>query len=548
MAITPRISEVGSFQFIRPGRNSDEPLTDQLARTPDSRLKAATNSPLQHSSSADDGTYREPVNRTLWQSDQSWTRFAGSLNDTEVINGVSPEGREQLVSASDSLNIPKDFRPGAVLTDLLARGVEAFSSTSGRYAYADDGVRPALAEVGSVRLKYGYQEEKFSLKLTTHSGKQLTLKLTHQSGWGQSDDGRALEVDQWLVDFSLDESLSKEEQEEALQLASSLDKLARRYLANGMLDLENLGLDKLQQFSAVSLDLKGAGGESSDLLRIEYRNDDEQRSLNVLLHEDKLKLDLSKAGWAQLGTEAQRQDSLKEYLTLIEQSGERGNADKQQLDLMLDAFALLHKPEQHPQDLARQEQEQPPQTPTGIDVGFARSGLTALSGLADFSFSFQAQVSKPNPDAQRNNEKISFGLNFAQDTRGETGDAGSLAVEQTQAYQFKASFYEPLPWLELVDFSKQNYQYIEIEARATEVTSLRYEDFTLQHASQQSQNEWHERRRTYVLGSLDSDVSEGDKNQDITDFTEAAILAEREQQQQLLDDLLGSRIPQPWQR
>jgi len=369
MAITPRISEVGSFQFIRPGRNSDEPLTDQLARTPDSRLKAATNSPLQHSSSADDGTYREPVNRTLWQSDQSWTRFAGSLNDTEVINGVSPEGREQLVSASDSLNIPKDFRPGAVLTDLLARGVEAFSSTSGRYAYADDGVRPALKEVGSVRLKYGYQEEKFSLKLTTNSGKELTLNLTHQSGWGQNDDGRALEVDQWLVDFSLDESLSKEEQEEALQLASSLDKLARRYLANGMLDLENLGLDKLQQFSAVSLDLKGAGGESSDLLRIEYRNDDEQ-----------------------------------------------------------------------------------------------------------------------------------------------------------------------------------NYQYIETEARATEVTSLRYEDFTLQHASQQSQNEWHERRRTYVLGSLDSDVSEGDKNQDITDFTEAAILAEREQQQQLLDDLLGSRIPQPWQR
>ncbi len=548
MAITPRISEVGSFQFIRPGRTSDGLLTDQLARTGGNELKAAAKGQSLHSQSVADSTYREPVNRNLWQSDQSWTRFAGTLNDSEILNGVSPEGREQLVSASDSLNIPKDFRPGAVLTDLLERGVSQFSSTSGRYAYADDGTRPALTEIGKVSLKYGYQEEKFSLKLTTNSGKELTLNLTHQSGWGQGDDGRALEVDQWLVGFTLDESLSKEEQEEALQLASSLDKLARRYLASGMLDLENLGLDKLQQFSAVSLDLKGAGGESSDLLRIEYRNDDEQRSLNVLLHEDKLKLDLSKAGWAQLGTEAQRQDSLKEYLTLIEQSGERGNADKQQLDLMLDAFALLHKPEQHPQDLARQEQEQPPQTPTGIDVGFARSGLTALSGLEDFSFSFQAQVSKPNTDAQRNNEKISFGLNFAQDTKGETGDAGSLAVEQTQAYQFKASFYEPLPWLELVDFSKQNYQYIETEARATEVTSLRYEDFTLQHASQQSQNEWHERRRTYVLGSLDSDVSEGDKNQDITDFTEAAILAEREQQQQLLDDLLGSRIPQPWQR
>lgn len=248
MAITPRISEVGSFQFIRPGRNSDEPLTDQLARTGGSELKAAAKGQSLHSQSVADSTYREPVNRTLWQSDQSWTRFAGSLNDTEVINGVAREGSGRMISASDSLQTPTRFRPGALLDELLARGVSQFSSTSGRYAYADNGVRPALKEVGSVRLKYGYQEEKFSLKLTTHSGKQLTLKLTHQSGWGQNDDGRALEVDQWLVDFSLDESLSKEEQEEALQVASSLDKLARRYLANGMLDLENLGLDKLQQF------------------------------------------------------------------------------------------------------------------------------------------------------------------------------------------------------------------------------------------------------------------------------------------------------------
>ncbi len=483
-------------------------------------------------------TYRKPVSKSLIQTDTvRQTMEEGSV-------AVSERGYR----ASQSQTLLTGFRSGSYVAAMLEQGLQQFESRSGSYSWVNDGIREPLTETGRVTMLYGYREERLSFSLTTRSGVTLNLGINHQTGEGRLEDGRIINVDQWLTSFTADAQLTLQERKDVLKLATSLEGAAARYLSTGRFDLSALGLDKLESFSSLQIEMHGAGDDKgADLLALDYQDSEETRTLSVLLHKDQLDLQLNKDGWAVLGSRDQRQQSLEEYLLLIEDSARRGGTGAEQTDLMQDAFRLLHHLDKEEQ-IAAQEEEIIAETPTGIDVNYAAAGLRALSGLEDFHFSFVADITQPNPDPAKEYEKVSFELSISQQTTGLTGDPGQLQVEQTQSYQMQASYYEPLLWLKAVDFVNQSYRYIETEATATKVTGIGYDDFNLTGLFSQSQNEWQEHTRTYVEGVLDGNYTDAAANDDIRDFTEAAVVAEREQRLDMLDELLGRNIPDPWMR
>jgi|GEM_PF-2161907 len=537
----PGLAQAGNFTYISP---KPEGL---LAQGPEVAIEAGlyVPTPTQELYS----TYKAAEEKTFWQADTVASAFL-SEDETEEI----PAAREQhMVSASNSFGQPESMRPGSQLLSFLASGQSSYQSVNGRYGSVDDGTRAPLTEVNNVRMVYGHSEEKSTLTFTTRSGRELTMSLTHQVGFGRTEDDRTVSVDRWLMEFSLDEPLSEAEALEVAKLASALDDISNRYIGTGKFSLQRLDLGNLTEITDIRFDLQGMdSSKGSDLLRVEYSNSDDDRRLDMVFHGDKLQQSLTKDGWAMLGTDARREQSMQQFLALIQDSADRGDATQQEMELMRDAFILLHQQEPEKSAADKSARNDAVVSTEYKAPEFTADSAKLLSGLQDFKFSYIARIETPNEDPLRGNEKVSFNLNFAQQTEGSQGEAGSFSMRQTLAYQMSASYYEPLPHLEYVDFDKQNYQYIETQASATQITDVGYKDFEIAHASVVHKNEWEESRRVYHLGQLTKDIRDGDKQMDITDLTDALLVhqeeSQRVQNQKMIDELLDSEFLDPWRR
>lgn len=516
----PPIAQAGTMIYIAPRPPMEIPPLSRPVLTPTEIMEAKT--------------YQQPMDRSFWQSDSEWQITPADKND-------SGQRSEQLTSASDSPTFPTSFRPGSRMLDILNRDYQQYRSKEGSYSYRHNGTQPALTEASGLRLLYGHKEDSFKLSLTLKSGATVDFTLTNQTGFAKDKEtGTYARVNQWVTEFSVTgEPLSDDDREQLAQLSNAFNDAANQYLSTGKFSLAVFSPQRMSSISTLSMTIQGGNNTAGDKLTLNFSDDDLQRSLNISLNGDKLNLSLEKTGWALVAGPEQKDQSLEEYLQLIRDSAGWGNGSDTQLALMLDAFRLLHADEPADSDTSDR---------APIDAaqfGASGAGLRALTGLADFSFSFSARIETPNDHELRLHEKISFELDFAQDTRGESRSTGELALEQTQAYRMSASYYELLPWLDMVDFDKQNYRYIETHATATQVTRLSYQDFRLADATYQHQNEWSERQRTYILGNLDSDLRKGDANQVLRDFSQLADAGSFAAQSHLVDTLLPYAIPSP---
>ena len=548
----PGLAQAGNFTYTTP---RPEGL---LAQGPEVAIEAGLYVPTPTEEL--NSTYKAAEERVFWQSDSVASAFIPEDATEEV-----PAPRERrMVSASNSFGQPESLRPGSQLLSFLASGQSSYQSVSGRYGSVEDGTRAPLTEVNNVRMLYGHSEEKSTLTFTTRSGRELTMSLTHQVGFGRTEDERIISVDRWLTEFSVDEPLSEAEALEVVKLASALDEISNRYIGTGKFSLQRLDLGSLTEITDIRFELQGMGdSKGSDLLQVNYSNHADERQLEVLLHKDKLQQTLSKDGWATLGTEERREQSRQQFLALIQDTADRGDATQQQLALMREAFSLLH--EADPGDREAGQKTTASGTTVVNETGtpeitgddhkapeFAADSAKLLSGLQDFTFSFIAETETPNSDPLRADEKVSFNVEFAQQTEGNKEEAGSFNLRQTLAYEMSASYYEPLPKLERVDFDKQNYQYIETQASATQVTDIGYKDFEIAHASMIHQNEWEESRRVYHLGELAQHIRDGDQQMAVTDLTDSLKVQQEQVQhlhsQRMIDELLEHQFLAPWQR
>lgn len=536
----PTINQASHLLYIKPG-----PSITSTRTITESDTKPQPTEVLTSHIKVEGSTYQEPIERQFWQSNSNW-----KMTNEKQIEAYT----EQQTSAKDTLGMPSSFRPGSQLFSLINQGFSDYESTSGKYTYSDDGTRSPLTDASNLNLKYGYNEDSFQINLTLSSGTKINFNVAHQTGWGsEGEDSVIAQVDQWKTALTISgEPLTDEDKATLAKLYEALDGAANKYLSVGRFDLSALKLEDLPGLKELSFELKGGKNKLGERLSLAYSNTESERTLDINLKGDKLALSLEKDGWALLSSNdgklsdqiaAQKANSLEEYLQLIRDSAERGNASDQQADLMFDALRLLHSDEKPSttgtDDSSTISKASPP-------LNYAATGLQSITGLADFSFSFGAKMEKPNQASLRSHEKISFDLNFAQETRGTNKKNGELAVQQTQAYQMSASYYKPLPWLELVDFSKQNYQYIETQASATQVTRLTYSDFQLQAATEEHQNSWSERQRTYVLGTLEKDIKDEDKNIDLVDFTEKAKSDATQMPLKYVNELLP--VLDPWEK
>ncbi|MFP6788483.1 MAG: hypothetical protein VB954_00765 [Thalassolituus sp.] len=537
----PTINQAGHLLYIKPAPPIS--YTEAMkAKETESTENLASSSRIEIS------TYKEPVNRQFWQSDTQWKMAEESQTKTHT---------EQLTSAKDTLDMPTSFRPGSKLLSLMNQGYSEYQSTSGKYIYTNDGTRPALTDASKLNfVGEDKKEDSFSFRLTLSSGAKIDFSLIHQTGFGREDaDGVLAQIDQWKTDLSVTgEPLTASDKATLEKLYKAVDDASSSYLKSGRFDLSALELEDLKGVEELAFEVKGGINNLGDRLSLTYRNTESERTLDINLKGDKLALSLEKSGWALVSGDSnvsaeQGINSLEGYIQLIRDSSERGSANHEQITLMLDALRVLHSDNPFFTTGSKGTYAKDTETMSSIPnptLSYAANGLKSLTGLADFSFSFDAKIEKPNMASERSKEKTSFHLDFAQETRGESNKKGDLALEQTQSYSMRASYYKPLPGLKVVDFETQNYRYIETQASATKVTRLNYKDSQLQEATQEHQNAWSERERTYVLGSLKKDTPDGDNNIDLVDFTEQAKSNAHQMSLMYVDELMP--VLEPWKK
>ncbi|MFK0310978.1 hypothetical protein ACIQUF_06985 [Pseudomonas sp. NPDC090233] len=247
--------------------------------------------------------------------------------------------------------------------------------------------------------------------------------------------------------------------------------------------------------------------------------DQDTRSLKLQGPSGEVKMNLDTQGGALLGSQAQRQAAVANYLTQFDAAQKRGQGDEQLMALFKDAFRQLNSVD----DISPR--------PATHDTAQNTISRLLLSGLADFDASITQVVQKINP--LRPEEVDHFDYKVSQSTTRK-GSAANLTLQQDQQANLKAAWHKgPNPLVDLVltrDSESQNYRYHEVEDYSRSTTRLGFSNHALVEASATQEASQQERVRTYQKGVLQTDVTNrasADQSRDLLNMLEALLDQDR---------------------
>ncbi|MFJ4345696.1 hypothetical protein [Pseudomonas sp. NPDC089401] len=351
-----------------------------------------------------------------------------------------------------------------------------------------------------------YASNSITLNLTTASGATVTLGLY------SSDQGLAVDAQ---VQGG---TLNAKELAGLANLANSFQS-AINGLTQEPPSLELGALVKLDPSLFTGLQLNAQLETSSgDKQTFELRMDDQARSLKLQGPSGEVKMSLDTQGGVLLGSQAQRQAAVANYLTQFDAAQKRGHGDEQLMSLFKDAFSQLNSVD---------DNKGAAHAATAVDS----NSRLLLSGLADFDASISQATQQPNPLKQ--DEQDSFKYQVSQSTRIKGGN--DLTVEQQQQANLKAAWHEglnPLVDLQLTrDSESQNYRYHEVDDQSSSTTRLGFSNGVLTEASVTQLAIQKERVRTYQKGIELSDVdnnASSSKQRDLLGVLDALLREDRE--------------------
>jgi hypothetical protein len=243
--------------------------------------------------------------------------------------------------------------------------------------------------------------------------------------------------------------------------------------------------------------------------------DEHTRSLQLQGPSGEVKMNLDTQGGTLLGSQAQRQAAVANYLTQFDAAQKRGQGDEQLMALFKDAFSQLNSVD----DTSTR--------PAKHDTVQNQTSRLLLSGLADFDASITQNVQKPNP--LRPEEADHFDYKVSQSTSLK-GNTANLAVQQDQQASLKAAWHKGLnPLVDLMlsrDSKSQNYRYHEVEDVSRSTTRLAFANNTLVEASTSQEASQQERVRTYrdgVLQKDDTNRASADQSRDLLNMLEKLL-------------------------
>lgn len=413
------------------------------------------------------GTLQEPQGQYVWEK-SGLDKLSMSMHT--AIQSSSPAARFQGLGA-------------ALLEQLAANGGQRISQ-SGLAVNDSTGTDPLLLGMQQARLRE-HATNTVTFQLTSASGATISLGLY------SSEAGLAVDAD---VQGG---TLTDEELKGLAALADSFQSTING-LTREPPQLQLGALVKLDPSLFTGLQLNAKLDTASGVQQtFDLNLGESTRSLLLKGASGEVKMNLDTQGGTLLGSQAQRQAAVANYLTQFDTAQKRGQGDAQLMALFKDAFSQLNSVD----DTSTR--------PANHDTALNKVSRTLLSGLADFDASITQAVGQSNP--MRPEEADHFDYKVSQST-SRKGNAANLELQQDQQASLKAAWHKGLnPLVDLIltgDSKSQNYRYHEVEDVSRSSTRLAFANNTLVEASATQEASQNERVRTYQDGVLKSDETQ----------------------------------------
>ncbi|MXP55399.1 hypothetical protein FD737_20265 [Pantoea sp. Seng] len=293
-----------------------------------------------------------------------------------------------------------------------------------------------------------------ALTVTTQSGIEVSLQMTRQQA------GLVVELNTSGGKLNSDEATAISQLSDGLQKA--LDGLDA---GTTQLDISNLMKFDNSQLQSVDLktDLRNGDNVTQSL---NLHADDKERWLGFHNGDVSIKLDTDVSKLTQAGSAEQQAAALDQWSAKFDQAATRGHGDRDMLNLFKASFRALNTTQ------GQASHSVNTQRVISIDANATKNG--AISGLADFSASYQQTPRSDNP--YKPEEQDTFSLDVAQQTRSQQ-HTDSQDLTQDTLFKLKASFHTALDSDGAAKLtalkSSQNYRYhlIDDEERSQTVVS-----------------------------------------------------------------------------
>ena len=442
-------------------------------------------------------------------------------------------GTKQLASNSFNSHFGVSLSGGASrLSQLLNSGEKNYEQDIRQYSNYDIymGQKDNGADInieGFTDLEYK-KDASLTITLKTKDGDTINFSLQGYKGYGKSEDSTSSIFKGIKVSFEFEGTLSEKEKKEIEAFTQNIDQLMDQLYSDSNLDLGQLDLGSLTTFSEASLSFKPSPfGEVTDTkLELNYSDNDAQRAINVNFLGHKSQLTIDKSSLALTATEQQRQQSIQDYLSLLDSSAREAHAQDSATNVLKQVFEAgftnLVEKETDPKDLNEAQQLH----------------NKSLVALPDFDFSFDSKVETPNAE-NRPLEYEGFALDLSMTTQiNQEKDSDKVTAVQTQKFELSAAYYTPLPGLDTVNFDEQNYQYTVLERSSEKVTTVESDKGEVLSAITSEAGESNHLTLEYNMGKLKDEDSDEKKFLEVTDFIEQVKNDDLEQSQELLNSVI----------
>lgn len=351
---------------------------------------------------------------------------------------ISPNLQAQLNAAAQSGGVGMSGIGSSLLKGLMQNG---------------DNVTLSVPATSAANISSNSQSA-VSLTLTTQSGIEVSLQMTRQQG------GLVVELNTSGGKLNSDEAAAISQLSDGLQKA--LDGLDA---GTTQLDISDLMKFDTSQLKSVDLktDLRNGDNVTQSL---NLHADDNERWLGFHNGDVSIKLDTDVSRLTQAGSAEQQAAALEQWSAKFDQAAARGHGDRDMLNLFKASFRALNTTQ------GQASHSVNTQRVISIDANAAKNG--AISGLADFSASYQQTPRSDNP--YKPEEQDTFSLDVAQQTRSQQ-HTDTQDLTQDTLFKLKASFHTALDSDGAAKLtalkSSQNYRYhlIDDEERSQTLVS-----------------------------------------------------------------------------
>lgn len=384
-------------------------------------------------SDATDGVYTPPA---LIEAVAASSEDAPAFLSEQLVQHVS---RDQPKQALKDLSLN--------LAAFLEQDVTAADQTLTQYRYASMGYASVPLDAASFESDERSSQQELRLSIKTKDGDTLIFSFRRETGYGHTDTRNGIGYQSLAVSFELDGKLSEREKKELAGLSEGLNKLANDYFSGQGAELADLQLDKLSTIGELSVSLEGMGPQK---IKLTMTDSELSRDYQIQMNGSTIEMSRDKLSLIGSSDPQRQQAALNHYRQMLIDGVDRSHGSAGQEALILDAFNLLHGIDS--------------ETENSVELTEAESNM--LTGLADFSFAFEGAVTRStfNPQVGALAEQMSFSL--SQETHIRSDGPLDRQIDQRQNWTLKSSYFEPLPYLDDVDFDNQNYQYVTLEEQA----------------------------------------------------------------------------------